>query len=60
MFKVGDRLIFTRPDGTQEECEMAHRGCVPGCIVVYFFTKDGRYTNHDGLTLPLNKLRKKA
>ena len=57
MFREGDKLIFTRPDGTEEECEMLFRGYVPGCIVVQFF-KDGRPTSHDGLTLPIKQMRK--
>lgn len=58
MFKIGDRLIFTRPDGSEEECEMLFKGLVPGCVVVIFF-KNGRPTSHDGLTLPVKRLRRK-
>lgn len=57
MFKIGDKLIFKRHDGTEEDCEMIFKGYVPGCVVVQFF-KDGRPTNHDGLTLPIKQLRK--
>ena len=59
MFSNGERLIFTRPDGSEEECEMLFRGLVPGCIVVRFFDMNGRYTSHDGLTLPIKRMRHK-
>jgi len=56
MFKPGTKLIFKRPDGTEEECEMLMKGCVPGCVVVVFL-KNGRPTSHDGLTVPIRQLR---
>lgn len=56
-FKVGNKLIFKRPDGVEEKCEMIFEGCTPGCIVVLFRDENGRPKSHDGQTLPLNRLR---
>jgi hypothetical protein len=58
MFAVGQKLVFTRPDGVTEPCEMLFKGCTPGHIVVTFFDANGRPTSHDGFTLPLNRLKK--
>lgn len=59
MFKEGQKLVFTRPDGTTEECEYWMRGCVPGCVVVFFLDKNGHPRGGDGLTVPLRGLKKK-
>jgi hypothetical protein len=56
-FVVGEQLIYKRPDGKEEECQMLMKGAVPGCIVVQFFDKNGKPTTHDGLTVPIKLLR---
>lgn len=50
-FVPGEQLIFTRPDGTTEECEMVDKGVVPGCILVRF----GK--SMDGLHVPVRSLK---
>lgn len=58
MYKIGEKLIFKSPDGREQECTVLFKGCVPGCLVVQFLDKDGRPTSHDGLTLPINRMRR--
>lgn len=57
-YAIGEKLIFTAPDGTEGECQVLFKGLVPGCLVVTFLNKEGRPTSHDGLTLPISQMRR--
>jgi hypothetical protein len=56
-FQPGDRLIYTHPNGVEEECEMVSRPELPARVVVRFFNEDG--TTRDAV-IRVNFLRYKG